>query len=205
MMAASGIARTDKEDILSMLLGAGANPRSSFVLRLTTPAAAVRSALRAEQSTGSHSYSGQPCPPTHRSLAVPAAVCSLANRHGHTAVHAAALAGKQAALTALIGAGADAHATSDKGQTAMLLACMRASTSIVKYLQTQKADIWKADHNGQTALHYAVLGGNIAMAKVLHEELGIGVNIPDGNGRTVLHHAVLRPIGDDFGAPRPDS
>lgn len=76
-------------------------------------------------------------------------------RHGATLLHAAAGAGNEPAVKALVAAGADPRAVDDGGQTPLHRAMRRRSLAVVDLLLDAGAEIDRRDAEGRTALHHA--------------------------------------------------
>jgi hypothetical protein len=55
----------------------------------------------------------------------------------------------------------------------------------------READIKAKDHDGQTVLHWAALGGNEAVIRLLVDR-GADVEAKDDNGKSALHWAASR-------------
>lgn len=75
-----------------------------------------------------------------------------------------------AVVTRALELGADANGKSDRdplGRTGILLAIQTGHNSFLKQLTDAKAALDPVDANGDTALHYAVRRGNLAVVKVL--------------------------------------
>ena len=75
-----------------------------------------------------------------------------------------------AVVTRALELGADANGKSDRdplGRTGILLAIQTGHNSFLKQLTDAKAALDPVDANGDTALHYAVRRGNLAVMKVL--------------------------------------
>ena len=94
----------------------------------------------------------------------------ITNRHGQTAIQAAAIAGSEQCLVLLLEAGA----ASDKvkhhnGLAALALAARSGHPKIVQLLLEAGADKDQAARRGQTALHLAALNGHPEVARLLLE------------------------------------
>ncbi|KAH7386598.1 ankyrin repeat-containing domain protein [Cadophora sp. MPI-SDFR-AT-0126] len=75
-----------------------------------------------------------------------------------------------------------------RGRAALHRAVCNKNESMVRLLLEQGAEFGRQDHNGQTALHLAVEGGQDGLVKLLLE--GNDSNVKDSMGRTALFCAV---------------
>ncbi len=98
-------------------------------------------------------------------------------------------------VRALIDAGADVNAATEKGSTALMFAVYKGHVEIVKLLLAAKADVNAANKDGATALMWATLDRSVewdcsvGIAKLLLEA-GADVNYADESGWTALMAAV---------------
>ncbi|MCB9496014.1 MAG: ankyrin repeat domain-containing protein [Fibrobacteria bacterium] len=89
-------------------------------------------------------------------------------QNGQTALCIAAMNNKLSIMGVLIAKGANVnHATQIDGTTPLMYAAKSGSIDAVKTLLAQGAKIDAQDKVGATALHYAVMGGSIAVAEEL--------------------------------------
>ena len=78
-----------------------------------------------------------------------------------------------------------------QGRTALHHSCTGVcGEGLVSYLFEQGAELDAQDNNGNTALHTAIISGNVSAAEELLKR-GSNPSIQDSNGRNSLHHAVL--------------
>ena len=78
-----------------------------------------------------------------------------------------------------------------QGRTALHHSCTGVcGEGLVSYLFEQGAELDAQDNNGNTALHTAIISGNVSAAEELLKR-GSNPSIQDSNGQNCLHHAVL--------------
>ena len=79
----------------------------------------------------------------------------------------------------------------EQGMTALHHSCTGVcGEGLVSYLFEQGAELDAQDNNGNTALHTAIISGNVSAAEELLKR-GSNPSIQDSNGRNSLHHVVL--------------
>ncbi|MDT7827132.1 ankyrin repeat domain-containing protein [Pricia sp. S334] len=123
------------------------------------------------------------------------------NRLESPLLHAGALGYPEILKTCLATGEADHMVLNRYGGTALIPACERGHTDVVKELL--KIDDYPIDHVnnlGWTALMEAIVLGNGAQTHThivqLLVDAGCNVNIPDGNGISPLQHAKERGFND---------
>lgn len=104
---------------------------------------------------------------------------------GRTALPAAAEAGRQEAVMALLAAGADVEAATTGGATALVHAAARGDREMAAALLEKGADPGAVTDSGRTALmEAAVVGGDAVVAALL--EAGANADVADRRGGTAL-------------------
>ena len=79
-----------------------------------------------------------------------------------------------------------------QGMTALHCSCMGIySENMISYLFEQRAELDTQDINGNTALHTAIISGNVSAVEELIKR-GCDPTIQDLKGQNSLHHAVLQ-------------
>ncbi len=96
-----------------------------------------------------------------------------------------------AAVVQRLSAGGLIDATNETGQTALHLAARRGDVESVKALIRLGADEAKLDNKGLSVLHYAVLGGNVALVDQFMRHFA-----PNTEGETPLDYALTTPFAD---------
>ncbi len=112
------------------------------------------------------------------------------DRHGNTALIAAAAADDIKAVRALIRSGADANAENARGETALMMAAANGDTELVGALLGAGAHAGTRDASGGTALMRAANDGNAEVVGALIKA-GADVNAIDDFGRSALSIAVI--------------
>lgn len=98
--------------------------------------------------------------------------------------------GDTAVFKALIQAGCQVGAARKDGKTAVILASEAGDLATVEYLlrrgqkEGQKVNVDAQDGDGNTALHYAMLGGHEGLARFLHKEFSAKTNLKNKSGQT---------------------
>lgn len=86
-------------------------------------------------------------------------------------------------------ANAEATETDDLGRTKLHRAAKAGDLQEVKRLIGIGAEVKKADQNGDTVLHYAIIGNNSELVEYLLAQPGIEVNAVNRKGVSPLHNA----------------
>ena len=81
----------------------------------------------------------------------------------------AAETGDTAAVQALLDAGADIHATNNRGETALRIAAFWGETATVQALLDASADVNATDNAGETALMVATMWGHTEIVEILRD------------------------------------
>jgi len=119
---------------------------------------------------------------------------NLPDKFGRTAMHYAASAGNETALTRLIEGelSVDFHAKDAKGNTPLIAAVKKAQAPVspveVLLRARAKAKINERNQLGRTALSYAVEHGNIPMMDMLLQH-GADMDVPDNAGKITVFYA----------------
>jgi hypothetical protein len=103
-------------------------------------------------------------------------------------VYRACVLGREEVVAALLKAGADVNATTDRGTHALHAAAQHGYSGIVDRLLAAGATVDAANDTGQTPLFYAIRFDHPELAEKLVAK-GASVNIADRDGRTPLHYA----------------
>lgn len=100
--------------------------------------------------------------------------------------------GNEKRVKKLLEKGADANYFDDSGSPLLINAVRQDRINIVRLLLDYGADPNSRNffHGSQTALHYAVINGNLDMVFLLVDQYGIDLNLKDVNGETALHKAL---------------
>lgn len=94
--------------------------------------------------------------------------------------------------------GAQINKQNVNGKTPLILAVEnKKDEATVKFLMSAGADIKYADMEGKTAVHHAVLQGNLPIVRILLEDQD-GANVQDIHGRTPLHYAANYPMDPEI-------
>ncbi|GAA5999032.1 ankyrin repeat domain-containing protein [Rhodotorula paludigena] len=115
---------------------------------------------------------------------------------GNTALLAAASTGNLEIVKLLIGAGADVHATNEKGVTALHYAASKGHVSIGRLLISKGADINTRDRASQLPLHRAATTGSLPLIHLILASKSPSkpekprLNLSDRAGNTPLHLAI---------------
>jgi ankyrin repeat protein len=119
------------------------------------------------------------------------AVCiggvAMADKHGRTALHHAAMFQKSHVVRSLLAQGAVADCLDSMGQTPLLTACGNGDAATVLEL-VARADVNLLDESGQSPLLAAVMSGSAGVVKTLLDA-GADKNAPDSAGQTALEYA----------------
>ena len=121
------------------------------------------------------------------------AIFHVINDLSDTPLHAAARAGDEAAVRALLraGGGANLHGRSKKGATPLIYAAGHGHVATMKLLIDAGADVAAAANNGGQALHAAAAGGHTAAVELLLRH-GAPAEARDGTGQSP-HDLASRP------------
>ena len=113
---------------------------------------------------------------------------------GNTALHYAAAAGKNEAITTLAQAGADVNKPNANGQIPLHRAAQLGHTDAVKALLEagSKPNTLDGSNAGLSPLMYASMSGQTAVVQALATHEGIDLNQQSNNGNTALMWAVER-------------
>ncbi|GAA6002293.1 hypothetical protein JCM10207_001050 [Rhodosporidiobolus poonsookiae] len=115
---------------------------------------------------------------------------------GNTALMQAATSGNLELVTLLVGAGANVHATNDKGVTALHYAASKGHVNIGRMLISKGADVNARDRANQLPLHRAATTGSIPFVHLILQSKSPNkpekprLNLLDRAGNTPLHLAV---------------
>ncbi|MCG5047997.1 ankyrin repeat domain-containing protein [Pectobacterium brasiliense] len=109
---------------------------------------------------------------------------NVADEKGYTAVILAAYHGHDAAVEALIKAGADPCLRDARGNTALMGAVFKGEIKIARRLIAAECNPDERNHAGQTAAMYASLFQRSELLKALKEK-GADFEIKDANGNSV--------------------
>ena len=128
---------------------------------------------------------------------------NLLTARGSSALHEACRGGQIDCVRSALDAGCPADSVSRYGQTPLsLVGDTDDAASICELLFHQGADVNHVDHNGHTALHWAVLS-YCPNTVALYLGLGANINAVNNNGDTPMHVALyvgsascVRAIGD---------
>ncbi|KAG5186246.1 hypothetical protein JKP88DRAFT_309662 [Tribonema minus] len=196
----SGRAAYPRHYTEAVLRAAAAGSRARLApLLLRWPAAAAAQALPSGATA------------LHAAAAAASAPCvRLALRHGAdvdavaagdggvTALHAAAASrglGRDAAVAALVEAGANLAALDDRGRTPLLAAAEIGAAVTAKALVAAGAELEARDSQGRSALYIAAEDNYDGLAAALLQ-LGADVEARNADGRTPLHAAALAAAHD---------
>ena len=115
---------------------------------------------------------------------------NLQDHHGYTALHHAVQSKNFDAVSCLVHNGADVNLFTSSKQTPLMLACQSHihNMDVRNFLLNKGADVNLQDHQGYTALHYAVESKNFDASSCLVYN-GADVNLQDRNGQSALHFA----------------
>ncbi|CAB3380788.1 Hypothetical predicted protein [Cloeon dipterum] len=83
----------------------------------------------------------------------------------------------------------DPNATTENGETALLIACQFSKWDVVDFLLTKQVDPNIADLKGTVPLHLAAKAGKLELVKSLIK-CGADSNLKDNEGKNSLHHAL---------------
>lgn len=96
------------------------------------------------------------------------ALVNLVNKDGWNALHLVARDGNVAVFRVLVQSGSDINRATKNGRIALHIAALHSNIEIINDILTMKPESVKVKDNcGNTALHEAVLGGNIEICKLL--------------------------------------
>ena len=116
----------------------------------------------------------------------------IARNFGQTPLHCTADRDKAAAACMLIDKGANIDARDESGMSVLHLASECNSLELVSFLlQSGNVDLGSTSNRGSTALHYAAIEGNVAVAELLLK-YGADVNTRDNSGRTPFDQAIRK-------------
>ena len=121
---------------------------------------------------------------------------------GRSAVYAAAVGGKDAAVEKLLQAGASPTNADRDGRGPFWAACATRDTKIAARLLQAGADVDEQDNNGVTALRYAVAHGNADVAEFLRAH---GAAEVEGGRLSISPSAAGEEVPETFTNPSPRS
>ena len=101
---------------------------------------------------------------------------------GNQGIHYAARNGMLPFVIASIEAGCSIDAKNTKGINPIMLSCTHAHFPILHRLSTLGADFSAQDHDGNTALHFAVRAGHQKVVKYLIDQ-GVDMDTPNNEGK----------------------
>ncbi|XP_062590628.1 uncharacterized protein LOC134252223 [Saccostrea cucullata] len=111
--------------------------------------------------------------------------------NGENVLHDAAWDGNIEILKFLLDRGLDIKSTRSDGKTVLHLCCLNDKIDMCEFLVNTYPDLLDVtDNDGENALHDAVWGGNIDLAKFLLEE-GLDIKSTRSDGKTVLHQCCM--------------
>lgn len=94
----------------------------------------------------------------------------IRNDYGGTALYIAARFGAIEIVKVLLEADADVNAKQfTYGYTPLMIALLNGHTAVVQELLDNGADVQATSADGSSALHHAVIGGQIDLVKVRHQ------------------------------------
>ncbi|XP_050431900.1 ankyrin repeat domain-containing protein 27-like [Adelges cooleyi] len=96
---------------------------------------------------------------------------NCANNKGYTPLHVAAMHGQNDIVNMLIKHGSDINAVTTSEQfTALHLAVQHSmNETVIILLSSEKCDVNKQDHCGNSVLHYACASGNASLVTLIHK------------------------------------
>ena len=112
-----------------------------------------------------------------------------AGSDGHTALHAAAMAGQAAAVRALVEAGARVSTTRADGISPIQLAAAEGHVVVLRELLRAGASVSEADNEGDTVLSFAARGGHVKALRTLLAVESVSPSPRNLQGVTPLHWA----------------
>lgn len=132
-------------------------------------------------------------------------VCNARDTRGNTPLLAAIRHGTEAlaSVDALLASPlVDPDARNNKGVTPLLLAANfirdPSGQMLQRILQVKDIDLRHCDHDGYTALHYAVSQCNVGCVALLLRTGGMYLAATNNHGQTALDYAVAKSQGDTF-------
>eukprot|EP01116_Phalansterium_solitarium_P002159 TRINITY_DN1202_c0_g1_i11.p2 TRINITY_DN1202_c0_g1~~TRINITY_DN1202_c0_g1_i11.p2 ORF type:complete len:361 (+),score=111.58 TRINITY_DN1202_c0_g1_i11:3888-4970(+) len=117
------------------------------------------------------------------------------NVHEETPLFLAATDGREAAVSALLAAGANPNLPDESGHTPLAVACSKGHTAIVGRLLDAGASVDDANESGWTPLHAAASRGHAKVAAMLLAR-GATADARDDDNYTPLHAAAFGGFAD---------
>ncbi|MCH1911596.1 ankyrin repeat domain-containing protein [Leptospira noguchii] len=111
--------------------------------------------------------------------------------YGFTALHWAVYKGHFEAVQYLVEHGANVNAEKPDEDVMTPIFYTGGNEKIIRYLISQKADVFKKDYLGYTLLYKSVSAGRLDLLK-MYIDLKLDVNEPSNNSETPLHEASYR-------------
>ncbi|CAD7701665.1 unnamed protein product [Ostreobium quekettii] len=102
-----------------------------------------------------------------KEVLVKGADINAADEHGNTALHLAAIVGKEASVLELVRSGAKLDERNQDGRTPLNCVCIEGHLSIIKILVDARANVGCKAHNGSTPLYICAEKGHLDAARYL--------------------------------------
>jgi ankyrin repeat protein len=112
----------------------------------------------------------------------------LANVHGNTAIHYAALNNQVELVRKIADKGGKANVWNNRGRNPLHYAAYNGNIELFEFLESKGLDMTPAISDQSSMLHWACHGGNIDMVKYLLKR-DFTLDIKDSEGYSVLHWA----------------